>query len=158
MAKIIAIDENIITIGTDDGGIKEIRTTDINFAPKIGDAVEIFETELRTIVTKKEEKKENQSYAMPAGGININMNNNQNVSAPATVALANGTKAVNKVVYCLLAFFLGGIGGHKFYAGKTGTGILFLLFCWTFIPAFIAFIDLIVGLCKKSDPNGLILV
>lgn len=116
MAKIIAIDEERITIGTDDGGIKEIRPTDINFSAKIGDKVDIFETETRTVVTKAEEEKPQQNYSMPAGGININMNNNQNVTAPQTVALANGTKAVNKVVYCLLAFFLGGIGVHKFYA------------------------------------------
>ena len=72
--------------------------------------------------------------------------------------IANNTKAVNKVVYCLLAFFLGGIGIHKFYAGKIGTGILFILFCWTFIPGIIAFIDFIIGICKKSDANGNILV
>lgn len=155
MAKILDITDTVISIGTDDGGIKEIRTSDINFVPHIGDKVEIFETETRTIVSKVDEKKADN--AMPAGGININMNNNQTMQAPQ-VMLANGTVAVNKLVYCLLCFFLGGIGAHKFYAHKTGSGILYLLFCWTFIPALIAFIEFIVALCKKPDANGLILV
>lgn len=152
MAKIIKINEEIISIGTNDGGIKEVRISDINFTPKVGDEVEIDETENNLIVTKKEEKKATN----PNSGININVSNNQSNAQP--VYLANNTKAVNKVVYCLLAFFLGGIGVHKFYAGKTGTGILFLLFCWTFIPGIIAFVDFIIGLCKKSDAAGNILV
>lgn len=43
----------------------------------------------------------------------------------------------------LLALFLGGIGGHKFYLNKVGQGIVSLLFCWTFIPVIIALIDII---------------
>ena len=72
--------------------------------------------------------------------------------------IANNTKAVNKIIYCLLAFFLGTFGIHKFYAGKISTGILFIFFCWTGIPTFIAFIDFIIGLCKKADVNGNILI
>ena len=102
------------------------------------DKVEIFETETRTIVSKVDEKKADN--AMPAGGININMNNNQTMQTPQ-VMLANGTVAVNKLVYCLLCFFLGGIGAHKFYAHKTGSGILYLLFCWTFIPTLVSFVE-----------------
>ncbi|MFI3242928.1 MAG: TM2 domain-containing protein [Akkermansia sp.] len=66
----------------------------------------------------------------------------------------SATPAVNKVIYCVLAFFLGYIGIHKFYAGKTMAGVLYLLFCWTGIPAILALIDFIVGLCKSSDEQG----
>ena len=145
MAKIIQITNSIISIGTDDGGI--------NFVPHIGDKVEIFETESKIIVSKVEEKQ----ACVPEGGININLQNVQNANTNSQ-SQANNGKVVNKVVYCILAFFLGGIGIHKFYAGKTGSGITMLLFSWTFIPAFIAFIDFIVGLTKKSDANGNIVV
>lgn len=52
----------------------------------------------------------------------------------------------------LLAFFLGGVGGHQFYYGNVGRGILYFLFCWTFIPAIIAFFELIV-LAMMSDAD-----
>jgi TM2 domain-containing membrane protein YozV len=47
----------------------------------------------------------------------------------------------NKTVAGLLALFLGGIGIHKFYLGKGLQGLLYLVFCWTFIPAVIGFIE-----------------
>ena len=49
----------------------------------------------------------------------------------------------DKTVAVLLCLFFGGLGGHKFYLDRPVAGIFYLLFCWTFIPAFIAFIDLI---------------
>lgn len=47
----------------------------------------------------------------------------------------------NPTTAVLLALFLGGLGAHKFYMGKTGAGILYILFGWTFIPGIIAFIE-----------------
>ena len=67
-------------------------------------------------------------------------------------------KPVSKVAYVLLAFFLGGLGVHNFYAGKIGLGILYLVFCWTLIPGIAAFIQAIIALCKNSDANGKIYI
>jgi Predicted membrane protein len=50
----------------------------------------------------------------------------------------------SKTAAGILALFLGGFGVHKFYLDRPGQGILYLLFCWTFIPAFIAFIEAII--------------
>lgn len=47
----------------------------------------------------------------------------------------------DKTFACVLAFFLGGFGVHKFYLGRPGQGIIYLLFFWTIVPAFIAIYD-----------------
>ncbi len=47
----------------------------------------------------------------------------------------------NRLAAALLAFFLGGFGIHKFYLGKTGWGIVYLLLCWTFIPGLVAIVE-----------------
>lgn len=49
----------------------------------------------------------------------------------------------SRIVAALLALFLGGIGVHKFYLGAWGWGIIYLIFCWTFIPGILALIEMI---------------
>ena len=57
----------------------------------------------------------------------------------------------SKVAAGILAIFLGGIGVHKFYMGKIGMGILYLLFCWTGIPACVGLIEGIIYLCSNDE-------
>lgn len=66
-------------------------------------------------------------------------------------------KPVNKTVYVLLALFLGGLGAHQFYAGHTAKGVMYALFCWTFIPAFLALCSCIKAAFEQADGNGNIL-
>ena len=57
----------------------------------------------------------------------------------------------NKTVAGVLALLLGGIGIHKFYLGQIGKGIIYILFCWTYIPALLALIEGIQILSMTDD-------
>jgi len=50
----------------------------------------------------------------------------------------------NPTTAVLLALFGGWIGAHKFYLGQTGMGILYLLFCWTYIPLIVSVFEAFV--------------
>ena len=51
----------------------------------------------------------------------------------------------------LLALFLGGLGIHKFYLGGCGWGLLYLFFCWTWIPAIVSFIEAIMHFASSEQ-------
>ena len=57
----------------------------------------------------------------------------------------------SRIAAALLAFFLGGIGVHKFYLGQVGWGFLYLIFCWTFIPVIAAFVEFIIYLTMSDQ-------
>jgi TM2 domain-containing membrane protein YozV len=71
---------------------------------------------------------------------------------PATAAgLGVTPSGKSKIAAALFAIFLGGIGIHKFYLGRVVWGILYILFCWTFIPAIVGFIEGIVYLTMSDE-------
>lgn len=77
-----------------------------------------------------------------------NTNNNTSAASATAVAGGYGGRMKNKWVALFLCIFLGVLGGHKFYEGKVGMGILYLftggLFCIGWI------IDIIVLLTKPN--------
>ncbi|GBU10532.1 hypothetical protein AwErysi_01480 [Erysipelotrichaceae bacterium] len=148
MAKIIKIEERIVSIGNDDGTIIKAFKKDFTFEPEIGDEVEVFSTGTEMIISKIMPKIIRPSKSEE--DININIVN-------GTSPYQRG-KVVNKWVYLLITFFLGVFGGHKFYAGKTFVGVLYLLFCWTGVPGFFAICSCIYTLCRRADVNGNIIV
>ena len=59
--------------------------------------------------------------------------------------------AKSRLAATLLCFFFGGIGVHRFYVGKIGTGILWLLTCGCFgIGALVDFIMILCGSFKDK--------
>src|SRR4051812_44372051 len=52
------------------------------------------------------------------------------------------TNHKSKTVGYLLALLLGGLGVHHFYYRNYVRGVLYLLFCWTYVPIFLGWIDL----------------
>lgn len=62
---------------------------------------------------------------------------------------SNGRKS--RAAAIILALVLGGLGVHKFYLGRVAQGLFYLLFFWTFIPAVIAFVEMIIYLTMSDE-------
>ena len=57
----------------------------------------------------------------------------------------------DRTLAVILALFLGGLGAHKFYMRKTGMGIIYLLLCWTLIPAFISLFEALIYILDSDE-------
>jgi len=79
--------------------------------------------------------------------INIVVQNTANAGKMGGIVRVSNKTRMTAVV---LAFFLGGLGVHKFYLGRTLLGVLYLVFCWTLIPSCIAFIEFIMLLIMSD--------
>ncbi|MFC0232705.1 TM2 domain-containing protein [Vagococcus entomophilus] len=152
MAKVIKLDLEEVVISNGEAGIVRIPYEELDFKPELHDEVELYQDGDNLIVTKC---KKNSDSIEDKIHINIVNENSQQQSNNNYVQAG---KVVNKTVYIILAVFLGGLGAHKFYAGKTGSGIMYLIFCWTWIPSVLAIISAISAAFKKSDGNGNIIV
>lgn len=60
----------------------------------------------------------------------------------------------NKLMYILLAVFLGIFGAQYFYSGQKKKGFLSLCFFWSVVPFFVGLYCALVALFLKADTNG----
>lgn len=81
--------------------------------------------------------------------------NNQSVNVTINNNTSSGVSPKSRLVAFLLCTFLGGLGIHRFYVGKTGTGVLWLLTLGCLGIG--SFVDWIMILCGSfKDNNGLV--
>lgn len=124
MAKIVKISGKNVYIGTDNGSMIDFHREDLDFIPEVGKDVEIYTT--------------GDTHTVVVDGHYYYVEK----------------KTTNKYLYCCLAFFVGGIGLHKLYAKKYVAFLIYLLCCWTCLPAFISIVDLFIAMFKKADRYG----
>lgn len=62
-----------------------------------------------------------------------------------------GIRSVEQIIAALLGIFLGAFGLHKFYTGRIGWGIIYLIFCWTGIPAILGIIEGFLYLIQSPE-------
>jgi TM2 domain-containing membrane protein YozV len=60
-------------------------------------------------------------------------------------------KISRRVAAAIFAILLGSFGVHRFFLGQIGWGILYVLFCWTFIPAVAGLIEGILYLTMSEE-------
>ncbi len=79
-------------------------------------------------------------------------NTSNMVSGNSNRAMTAGTNyGKSKNVAGILGILLGGLGLHKFYMGNIKMGILYILFCWTYIPAIVGLIEGIIYLTETDE-------
>lgn len=69
---------------------------------------------------------------------------------PASPTQNSSVDKKSRTVAIILAFFLGGLGIHKFYLRQVGWGILYLVLCWSYLSLVASIVDIII-LAVMSD-------
>lgn len=108
-----------------------------------------------TFNVKKPDEPKHTNYSeleSAAPKVTVNVNVGPNPQQPTQQGYyPQYVSSKSKATAAILAIFLGGLGAHHFYLGKTGLGILYLIFCWTWIPAMIGLIEGIMYLCMSDE-------
>lgn len=75
-------------------------------------------------------------------------------SAASTMVSSPGPVSAppkSRITAAILALLLGGIGVHKFYMGKIWPGVIYILLCWTYVPALVALVEAIIYFTQSDE-------
>lgn len=136
LVKVLSVDQDKVRIGYFDGRMETVALGCFAEMPRVGNEYERYVDD------------NGHMFFAPASR---NTNTVYNVFTPR---YGRDKICVNKYIYVLLAIFLGSIGAHKFYAGKTWMGIIYLLFAATGISGVLGLIEGIMALTKPADYEG----
>ena len=112
---------------------------------------ELFDEKNKKIEKLEDNKSAQPMVFMNAGGGGGGSSSSSSSSASNGVRAFAGRYTKSKVAAGLLGIFLGSLGIHKFYLGRWGWGVIYLLFCWTYIPGIVGFIEGIVYLVSSDE-------
>lgn len=93
---------------------------------------------------------------LPAGStVDFELDTNGRATAVYLIAVATNLSERNKWIASILCFFLGPLGIHKFYMGKTNAGVIMLIGSIILVglplTMLISFIELIIYLVKSEQ-------
>ena len=114
---------------------------------------EVFEENKKKIEKLEDNSKSQQPmvFMNAGGGSSSSSSSSSSAAAGAGSVFAQAAYTKSKVVAGILAILLGAFGVHKFYLGKWGQGLLYLVFCWTYIPGIIGLIEGIRYLISNDE-------
>lgn len=149
MPKIIKINDASVTIGKEDGSCFEVGKGFLTFVPSVGKKVEVYANGSDYTVIPVESEAPQSAPAPAAAPVQPqivinNSNSNQNINMDG---FARG-KQINKWTAFLICTFFGWAGFHRFYEGKTLTGLLWL--CTLGLGGIGWFIDWLIILFKPN--------
>lgn len=169
MSKIIKITEDFVFVADEDKSVQKVPINAFDFTPKINQKIDVYQLEEEYIINKIDEKSVNKTVESDLDSlkdkININIVNENKPQNYNTNMNSNTQKnyspyepyrpgGVGKWTFILVSFFLGGFGGNFFMLRKPLMGFLSILFFWTYIPAIIACVHIIMALFKRPDKYG----
>jgi TM2 domain-containing membrane protein YozV/uncharacterized protein YraI len=133
---------------------------------KIGEQVEVLEYTNDNWVKIKYNYKIGYSYSkfltrLETEGVETSENNSNSITVIIIIIICalifniiisrEGEKHRDKSSAFFLALLFGGVGVHCFYLGQRLKGILYLIFCWTYVPIFLGIFDALVILFTSKD-------